>query len=101
MNSKTGKAASDLTDNQLLELVQRRTFRFFWELGHPKSGLARDRVSGPPDLVTIGGSGFAVMAIIVATERGWIRRNEAITRLGRMTAHLERAASYHGVFPTS
>ncbi len=99
MNSKTGKAASDLTDNQLLELVQRRTFRFFWELGHPKSGLARDRVSGPPDLVTIGGSGFAVMAIIVATERGWIRRNEAITRLGRMTAHLERAASYHGVFP--
>ena len=33
----------DLPDDDLLELVQRQTFRFFWDGAHPVSGLARDR----------------------------------------------------------
>ena len=32
-----------LPDEELLEQVQRQTFRFFWEGGHPVSGLAPDR----------------------------------------------------------
>ncbi len=99
MNTRTAKETSRLSDSELLDLVQRRTFSYFWELGHPESGLIKDRASGPRDLVTIGGSGFAVMAIIVAVERRWITRSEAVTRLFMMTAHLKQAASYHGVFP--
>ncbi len=92
-----------LPDDELLEAVQRQTFRFFWEAAHPHSGLARDRIarSGVPDndLVAIGGSGFGVMAIIVATERGWISRTAAVERLARSLQLLNSATCYHGAFP--
>ena len=65
-----------LPDAALIDLVQRQTFRFFWEGAHPVCGLARDRsglaTDPADDLVGTGGSGFVVMAIIVAAERGWI-----------------------------
>jgi hypothetical protein len=93
----------DLADEALLDLVQRQTFRYFWDFGHPVSGLARER--GFPgresdlDVTTTGGSGFGAMAILVAAERGWIAREAARDRLLRMASFLERADSYHGVFP--
>jgi hypothetical protein len=92
-----------LPDEDLLEAVQRQTFGFFWEAAHPLSGLAPDRcktVAGPADdLVTTGGSGFGIMAIIVAVERGWVTRAAAAERLGTMLDLLTRATCYHGVFP--
>lgn len=92
-----------LSDSALLDLVQRRTFLYFWDGAHPASGLARDHIgvlSDPDhDIVTIGGSGFGVLAIIVATERSWIARNAAIKRLALMLDLLERATCYHGHFP--
>ena len=93
----------NLSESALLDLVQRQTFRYFWEFAHPVSGLARERShpANPRDLdtVTSGGSGFGVMAIIIAAERGWISREEAVDRLLKMTRFLQKAASYHGVFP--
>ena len=32
-----------LSDSSLLELVQKQTFRFFWDFAHPVSGMARER----------------------------------------------------------
>jgi hypothetical protein len=92
-----------LPDDALLEAVQRQTFRFFWEGAHPHSGLAPDRckttLGAADDLVATGGSGFGVMAIIVAVERGWVTRSAALERLGRMLDLLVKATCYHGVFP--
>jgi hypothetical protein len=92
----------DLDDDALLDLVQRQTARFFWEGAHPVSGLARDRqkTTGDPanDLVGIGGSGFGVMAIIVAVERGWIDRAQALRRLHRMLGFLKTVPRFHGMF---
>jgi hypothetical protein len=94
---------ASLPDEELIELVQRQTFRFFWEGSDPVSGLAPDVIPGrshhPQDLVAIGGSGFGIMALIVAVERGWVRREAALDRLGRMLELLLRATCYHGVFP--
>jgi hypothetical protein len=87
------------SDTELLELVQRQTFRYFWEFAYPRSGIARDRCDQGLDTVVTGGSGFGVMAIIVAAERNWIPRQEAVDRLAEMTGFLLAAASYHGVFP--
>src|SRR5918993_598199 len=75
-------------DDALLDLVQRQTFRYFWDFAHPVSGLARERSNLRPDYgletVSTGGSGFGVMAILVAAERGWVRRQDALDHLLRM-----------------
>lgn len=61
-----------MDDDTLLELVQRQTFSYFWDFAHPVSGLSRERSNVTdygPEVITIGGSGFGVMSIIVATNR--------------------------------
>ena len=93
----------DLNDDALLDLVQRQTFRYFWEFAHPVSGLARERSNAAfgygPEVVTTGGSGFGAMAIVTGAARGWITRDEAADRLLRSVRFLWRADSYHGVLP--
>jgi hypothetical protein len=96
---KRGMKTALLTDEALLERVQRQTFRYFWEFAHPVSGLIRDRTLGHDEWVTTGGSGFGAMAIIVAVSRGWVSREEAVERLHKMVGFLERASAYHGAFP--
>jgi len=92
-----------LPDDELLEAIQRQTFRFFWEGAHPATGLAPDRRSTRDepvdDLAAVGGTGFGVMALLVAAERGWVTRDAAIERLGKMLDALLRADCYHGVLP--
>jgi hypothetical protein len=87
-----------LTDSQLLDTVQRRTFRYFWEFGHPVSGMSRER-NGSGDLVTTGGTGFGVMAMIAAVNRNFITRNEARDRILLITNFLiNNCTRYHGAF---
>ncbi|PWU01311.1 MAG: beta-glucosidase [Bacteroidetes bacterium] len=93
----------NLSDSQLLDLVQKQTFKYFWDFGHPVSGMARERSNVAYDygheVVTTGGTGFGVMAIIVATDRKWIGRDTAARRLLKLVNFLLKANSYHGVFP--
>lgn len=91
-----------LTDEELLERVQHRTFRYFWETAHPTSGLVPDRWSpkkSEGDRIAIGGSGFGILAIIVAVTRGWVSRDSALERLERMVEFLSRATRLHGIYP--
>ena len=101
--SPTRGRPADLDDGALLELVQRQTFRYFWDFAHPVSGLARERSNETPyhgrEVVTTGGSGFGVMAIVVGVERSWIGREEAVDRLLEMVRFLGQASRYHGIFP--
>jgi hypothetical protein len=87
----------DMTDDQLLEMVQEATFRYFWDFAHPASGMARERnTSG--NTVTSGGSGFGIMAILVGIERGFITRDQGIERLLKILNFLENADRFHGVW---
>lgn len=92
-----------LSDTALLELVQQQTFRYFWDFGHPVSGMARERSNKAYDygdeVVTTGGTGFGIMAIVVATSRQWITREAAMGRLLTIVDFLQKADHYHGVFP--
>jgi hypothetical protein len=94
---------SNLSDTALLELVQKQTFKYFWDFAHPVSGLARERsnttVEYGWETTTTGGTGFGIMSMIVAVERGWITRDTAVKRLLKMLRFLRRADKYHGVFP--
>ncbi|MBE9602827.1 glucoamylase family protein [Pedobacter sp. MC2016-24] len=93
----------NLTDSQLLDLVQKQTFRYFWDFGHPVSGMARERsnttLNYGPEVVTTGGTGFGIMAIIVASERKFITRQQAAARTKKIVDFLYQADRYHGAFP--
>jgi hypothetical protein len=101
--SAVDEPAQSLTDEALLDLVQRQTFRYFWEGAHPVSGLALDRCprrGDPADsAVSTAGSGFGAMALLVACERGWLTRDLALARFHRMLDCLEKATCYHGMYP--
>lgn len=88
-----------ISDEELLTKIQSQTFKYFWDFGHPVSGLSRERdTSG--DLVTSGGSGFGIMAIPVGIERGFISRAQGLERLQKITDFLlTKTTTYHGVFP--
>ncbi len=88
-----------MSDEELLDMTQRATFRYFWDYAHPTCGLARERSNGDPNIVTTGGSGFGIMAIVVGTERGWVTREQAVTRMIQIVSFLQFADRFHGVFP--
>jgi hypothetical protein len=89
--------------DELLDRVQRATIAYFLEGAHPVSGLAYDRrlTSGKArnDLVSIGGSGFSFLAIVVAVGRGWLDRQQAIVRMLRMVSFLGKVPRFRGAFP--
>ncbi|HAM97335.1 MAG TPA: beta-glucosidase [Marinilabiliales bacterium] len=89
-----------ISDDELLTLVQQQTFKFFWDYAHPVSGLARERL-GSGDVVTSGGSGFGVMAILVGIERGFITRQQGFEKLSTIVNFLNNSETetFHGAYP--
>lgn len=90
----------------LLDTVTYQTFNYFWEGAEATSGMARERIhmdsiypSNDRDVVTIGGSGFGLMAILVGIERGYITRQQALERYQKIAKYLERADRFHGAWP--
>ncbi|RIK85352.1 MAG: hypothetical protein DCC67_04145 [Planctomycetota bacterium] len=101
--SPLSEAASGETrpfsDDELLDMVQRGCFRFYWEAANPASGMALEILPGDRDLVALGASGFGVMAQLVATERGFITRQESVERMLRIVRFLKQADRFHGAWP--
>lgn len=88
----------EIGDEELLDLVQEKTFQYFYDFAHPASGMARERnTSG--STVTTGGTGFGLMAIIVGIERGFITRQQGIAHFEKIIGFLETADRFHGVWP--
>ncbi|WP_291403767.1 glucoamylase family protein [Daejeonella sp.] len=87
-----------ISDNDLLTLIQKQTFKYFWDFAHPNSGMARERnTSG--DIVTTGGTGFGIMSIVTAVNRNFITRIEGKARIQKILSFLKSADRFHGVFP--
>lgn len=87
-----------ISDDALMTMVQEQTFKYFWDFGHPVSGLARERNSSG-DIVTSGGSGFGVMSIVVGIERGFITRSQGVERLNTIVNFLgNQAQRFHGAW---
>jgi len=102
-NGDSGQESS-ISDEELLDLIQRETFRYFWEYAQTESGGARERFhpaepSKDEKVVTTGGTGFGIMAIIVGIERGYISREEGTNRLSKILSFLESADRFHGAWP--
>ncbi|GAC1311507.1 MAG: glucoamylase family protein [Mucilaginibacter sp.] len=113
----------NISDSVLLDIVQRQTFRYFWNFAHPVSGLARERDNTVkanyywdfineaddvpnfskgtfgPEACAIGGSGFGILSTIVAVNRGWVGRDTALKRLVKIVDFLMKADCFHGIYP--
>jgi hypothetical protein len=113
----------NISDSALLDIVQRQTFRFFWHHAHPHSGMALERDNTVkaqyywdyineaddqpnlskddfgPDACATGGTGFGIMATVVAVNRGWIGRDTALRRLIQIADFLTKADCFHGIYP--
>src|SRR5690606_19538367 len=105
-NASETPQVKELTDDQLLDSVQKQTFNYFWEGAEPTSGMARERLhldndypQNDQDVVTLGGTGFGVMAILVGVKRNFITREQALDRLTHITNFLEKADRFHGAWP--
>ena len=91
-----------LSDSALLDLVEKQTFRYFWDFADPVSGMARERSNLTDyghEIAATGGTGFGVMSIIVAVNRQWISRDSAVNHLLKLVKFLYKSDKYHGVFP--
>lgn len=92
-----------LTDEALMDLVQRETFKYFWDYAQSDSKAARERYipsnpSQDQDVVTSGGTGFGLMAILVGIERGYVLRADAVTRLETLLTFLQNVDRFHGAW---
>ena len=113
----------NISDSALLDIVQRQTFRYFWHHAHRHSGMALERDNTVkaeyywdfineaddepnlskddfgPDACATGGTGFGIMATVVAVNRGWIGRDTALRRLIQIADFLTKADCFHGIYP--
>ncbi len=95
---RIGRAGADRplsrADEQLLDDLSHRCFRYFWEQSDEHTGIARDRAHADASeyaaegryVGSTGATGFALTAFCVGAERGWISQHQARDR-ARATLH--------------
>ncbi len=101
-----GTDTAAIADTALFRKVQQQTFQYFWEGAEPASGLAPERIhtdniypQNDQNIVTSGGAGFGVMAILVGIERNFVTRQAGLKQLEKIVQFLETADRFHGVWP--
>ncbi len=93
-----------LSDIEMMDLTQKETFKYFWDFAETNSGAAKERYhpKNPTlnqNVVATGGTGFGLMAILVGIERGYVTREQAVTRLSKIVQFFETANRFHGAWP--
>ncbi|MEP6929410.1 MAG: glucoamylase family protein [Flavobacterium sp.] len=98
-------SVAKLSDEQLLDIVEKQTFKYFWDYAEPNSGLARERFhpdgiypDNDKNIVTTGGSGFGLMAIVSGMSRGYVTKEEGVKRLDKIADFLAKADRFHGAW---
>jgi len=109
-DQKAGENADDpvikkLEGEALLDTVESQTLKYFWDYAEPNSGMARERYhpdgnypQNDKNIVTTGGSGFGLMALIAGIDRKFIPRKEGVQRLDKIADFLAKADRYHGAW---
>ncbi len=69
--------APGLPSNELVDRVHRASFDYFLDETHPPNGLVVDSAH-PESPASIAAVGFGLTSLVVAAERGWVGRSEAL-----------------------
>ncbi len=90
----------------LVDDLEQRTFRWFWDSADPTTGMVPDHYPGE-SFSSIAAVGFGLTAYGIGVERGYITREQAVARTlatlkffhdAPQNASEDDAAGYHGFF---
>ena len=88
------------SDQELLDEIQRRAVRFFWEKTDPTTGLVNDRANNfgadEETVASIASTGYGLAALPIAVEHGWIGYSEAADRARTTLRFLLSMPDQHG-----
>ena len=98
LSDPVSASTRQLTDDEMLTMLQEDCFRYYWEAADPSSGMALESVPGDDRMVATGASGFGIMALLVGVERGLSRANKAWSGLPKLSAfsNAPHATTAHG-----
>lgn len=88
----------DFTDEELLDMMERYTFRYFWQGAHQATGMALERTNGGASTAASGATGMGLMAMIAAYEREYMPREEIKDRILLILDFLGRCDRHHGAW---
>jgi hypothetical protein len=91
-------ATRELTDDQLLDMLQEAAFRYYWEASGTHSGMAHENLPGDDRIVATGATGLGISALVAAVHRKFVTRDQGLGRLEKILSFLERAPRYHGAW---
>lgn len=87
------------TDSLLLDMTERYTIRYFYDFADPCTGMARERSNNRDgNIITTGGTGFGIMALIAAAERGYVSAEQVHNQMCKIVTFLEKAERFHGAW---
>jgi hypothetical protein len=91
-------------DEELLDDMQRANCCFFWEQANPDTGLVKDRAntrklsSDASSVASIAATGFALTALCIGEQRGYLSRSDARLRVIRTLDFLSHKLTHHRGF---
>lgn len=96
---------AELADEALIDRLQRGAFGYFQEYFNPQNGLVAD-TSREGSMCSIAVVGFALSCYPIGVERGWMARDEAVSRTLRSLRFFwdseqsaqDGATGYHGFY---
>lgn len=88
----------DFSDDELMNMVQEYSFRYFWEGAHQASGMSLERSNGNGKTAASGATGMGLMAMIVAHEREYRPKDEVKDRILKILNFLETCDRHHGAW---
>jgi len=98
LSTPVSASTRELSDDELLTMLQEACFRYYWEGADPHSGMTRENIPGDERMIATGASGFGIMALVTGASRQFITREEAVDRLTKIVGFLETAQRYHGAW---
>ena len=63
LSNEASASTRELSDDELLTMLQEACFHYYWDGADPHSGMARENIPGDDRIVATGASGFGIMAL--------------------------------------
>ena len=98
LSSEVSAATHEMSDDELMTMVEEANFHYYWDGAAKNSGLARELTPGDEKQVALGGSGFGIGALITGVDRGFITRDQGVERMLKILHFLDKSPRYHGAW---